>query len=151
MWKRLSTRSIAIGCLVIGLIGGVVGTTVAQGPLRTVYLNTGLFTIQAHEEARFFVSLDDRPNGAPATVRLVVLDRNGDAVKREQAVLAAGDSTMVSQPGPGLFRVHAEVLDTSLSLSARRSAAASLEVLDLTTNVSRPPTCSIDQGLPPPR
>ena len=147
----MSKRIIATGCLLIGLLAGVAGAQIVEAITRLQFLNTGLFTVTADQEAAFHVSLDDRRDAPPARVALRVFDAAGIPVARQDVVLAAGQSTTLRVAGPGVFRAHAQIAESALDFTARRQVAGSVEVIDKLTGIIRP-TCSFDPwGLPPGR
>ena len=151
MWNKLGTKSIATGCLLLGLGAGASGMAVAQGLFRSLFLNSGLFSVLEREEAIFSVSLDDRRGGPPARVRLQFLDVNGAVVAEDDTVIEAGESATLVAPGPGPLRAHAEAFESNLPLSTRREFSGSVEVFDLTTGKPRP-TCKFNpDGLGPGR
>ena len=145
MWTRRQISSVAIGCLLAGLCAGAVGAQVVERARRIRYLNTGLFALEAQDQAQFNITLDDVRTGAPGRVLIQFLDERGTVVSRDQIVLQAGQSASLQMDGPGLFRVHAELIESGLQLTGRRAVVGTLEVLDKVTGERRP-TCSIDEG-----
>jgi len=137
MSKR-TIRLIAAACVVAGVVAGVAGAQVIQN-LQRQYLNTGLFSVGVNEIAHFHVSLDDARTGPAARVILQLIDETGAVVAATgELTLQAGQSASLRTPGPGLFRAHAEVIETVLQLSARRTSAGTVEVINSVTGVVRP-------------
>ena len=137
MSKR-SIRLIAAACVIAGVAAGVAGAQVIQ-TLQRQYLNTGLFSVGPDEVAHFHVSLDDARNGPAARVILQLIDETGTVVAGTGEIpLQAGKSVSLRTPGPGLFRAHAEVIEPTLQLSARRRSVATVEAINLVTGVVRP-------------
>ena len=135
---------IAGGCLLVGVCAGAAGAQVLEQILAVRYLNSGLFPLNADESAQFRVSLDDLRAGSSARVRLQFLDERGAVVARDDVVLQAGQSAALEASGPGAFRAHAEVLESTLLFTSRRAVVGSLERFNLTTK-QRDPLCSIDE------
>ena len=133
---------LAIGCLLVGVFGGAAGAQVVQRALSTSYLNTGLFALAPGDTAYFHVSLDDVRSGQPARVKLQFFDEAGEVVSSDETVLAGGQSTTLRMLGPGLFRAHAEMIESSLQLTGRRSVVGTVEVFDLTAE-KKPSSCTI--------
>ena len=151
MQKRRATKTIVVGCLFVGVLAGAAGAQDAEAILSVRFLNTSLFTVNAHEEAAFHVTLDDRQSGLPARVALRLFDAAGNAVARQDVVLRAGQSTTMRLAGPGPFRAHAQIVDAGLDLTGRRQVVGSVEVIDNLTGIVRP-TCGFDPvGQPPGR
>ena len=137
MSKR-TIRLIAAACVVAGVVAGVAGAQVIEN-LQRQYLNTGLFSVGIDEIAHFHVSLDDARNGPAARVILQLIDETGTVVAGTGEIpLQAGKSVSLRTPGPGLFRAHAEVIEPTLQLSARRRSVATVEAINLVTGVVRP-------------
>jgi hypothetical protein len=137
MSKR-TIRLIAAACVVAGVAAGVVGAQVVQN-LQRQFLNTGLFSVGTSEIAYFHVSLDDARSGPAARVILQLIDETGAVVAGTGEIpLQAGQSASLRTPGPGLFRAHAEVIESTLQLSARRRPVATVEVINSLTGVVRP-------------
>ena len=135
----MSKKNIGLGivCLLVVVLAGMVGAQVIQGAPRR-YLNTGLFSLTATETAHVYISLDDNPGGPAARVVLQLLDEAGNVVAHDEANLQAGQSMRLVSPGPGLFRAHAEVTETTtLPLSPRRTAVGSAEAIDSITGRRR--------------
>jgi hypothetical protein len=152
MQKQRATKTIVVGCLLVGVLAGAAAAQVAEAVFRVQFLNTSLFTMNANQDAAFHVTLHDRPGGPPARVALRAFDAAGTLVVGRDVVLQAGESTTMRIPGPGVFRAHAQIVDSSaLDLIARRQVHGSVEVFDEATGETRP-TCSFDPwGLPPGR
>lgn len=152
MKKQTATKTIVVGCLLIGVLAGAAAAQVVDAIFQVQYMNTGLFTMTRGQNAAFHVSLDDRRDGLPARVALAVFDSAGAVVARQDAVLRAGESTTMRIAGPGVFRAHAQIADSSIwDLAARRRVVGSVEVIDGLTAIVRP-ICSFDpEGLPPGR
>lgn len=107
-------------------------------------LNTGPFSVPAGGAANFYVSLHDPRSNAPAEVLLQILDRNGTSVASRKVVLAAGQSTMLRAPGPGLFTANAQFADAiGLPFLQERAVAGAAEAVDAFGVVVRP-VCSVD-------
>ena len=149
MQKLKGVRTIVAGCLIGGVMAGAAAVLVAQAVFRVQFMNTSLFTVGKTEDAAFHVTVDDRAGGLPARVALRVFDTAGAVVGSHDAVLLAGQSTTMRVPGPGVFRAHAQVVDSSpLDFALRRRVVASVEVIDNLTAEIRP-TCSFDpSGIP---
>jgi hypothetical protein len=129
---------IAAAAVLAGVVAGVAGAQIVQSFQRQ-FLNTGLFSVGPDEIANFHVSLDDARSGPPARVILQLIDETGAVVASTgELVLQAGHSASLRTPGPGLFRAHAEVIETVLQLSARRTSAGTVEVINSVTGVVRP-------------
>ena len=128
---------IGVVCLLLAVLAGMVGAQVIQ-PFPRRYLNTGLFSLTATESAHVYISLDDNPGAPAARVVLQLLDETGTVVARDEATLQAGQSMRLVSPGPGLFRAHAEVTETTtLQLSPRRTPVGSGEAIDNITGRRR--------------
>ena len=149
MQKLSGAKTIVAGCLIVGMMAGAGAVLVAQAVYRLQFLNTSLFTVNENEDAAFHVTIDDKPTGLPARVALRAFDAAGALVGSHDAVLLAGQSTTMRIPGPGVFRTHAQVVDSSpLDFALRRRVIAAVEVIDKLTAEIRP-TCSFDpSGLP---
>jgi len=152
MQKQRATKTIVLGCLLVGMLAGAAAAQVVEAIFRVQFLNTSLFTIHADQQAAFHVSLEDRQGGLPARVSLRLVDPAGKTVAGHDAVLRAGESTTLRHAGPGVFRAHAQLVDGSpLDLIARRQFHGSVEVINVVTGEIRP-TCSFDPwGNPPGR
>jgi uncharacterized protein (DUF58 family) len=122
----------AVGCLILVILVGVAG---AQLLLR-VFLNTGVFTVQAGEIVNFTVSLDEQRGQPPATVLMQLIDEGGAVV--------AGKPPTVLQPGQsasliftfreqGRVRAHAEIIQSVAQLTLRRTPIGSVEIIDSLT------------------
>ena len=135
--SNTQTRLIAIGCLLSGIFVGVAGAQVAE-TLQQRFLNSGLFAVTADERANFHVTLDDQRGAPPALVRLQILDQNGVVVARREVTLLPGQSASLAKSGPGLFRAHAEVVESGLLFTKRRTTVGSVEVIDDLKGVIRP-------------
>jgi hypothetical protein len=109
------------------------------------YLNTGIFALSNNQTSEFFVTLDDAKGGAPANVLMQFLDDQGVVVARREVVLRPGQSASLETSGPGFFRGHAELMETTSLFTQRRAVVGSVAVLDLTTR-ERDPVCSVDEG-----
>ncbi len=115
------------------------------GPSGKV-LNTGPFSVPPGGAVNFYVSLHDPRSNAPAEVLLQILDRNGTSVASRKVVLAAGQSTLLRAPGPGLFTATAQFADPiGLPFLKERAVAGAAEVHDALDIVVRP-VCSVDPG-----
>ena len=152
MQKPRSMKVIVTGCLLVGLLAGAAAAQAVEAIFRVQFLNTSLFTVTANQDAAFHVTLHDRPDGPPARVALRLFDAAGNVVGGQDVVMRAGESKTVRLAGPGVFRAHAQIVDSSpLDLLARRQVAGSVEVINRLTAEIRP-TCSFDPwGLPPGR
>jgi hypothetical protein len=152
MQKQRATKTIVLGCLLVGMLAGAAAAQVVEAIFRVQFLNTSLFTVQADQQAVFHVSLEDRQGGLPARVALRLFDAAGKTVGSHDAVLRAGESTTMRHAGPGAFRAFAQLVDASpLDLMARRQFHGSVEVISVVTGETRP-TCSFDPwGNPPGR
>lgn len=137
----MSKKKIGLIVVVCALVGAsVLGAQVIQA-FKRQYLNTGLFSVAAHETAYFYVSLDDQKDEPAAHVVMQFFNASGVEVARTEVDLAAGQSMRLVKPGPGFFRVHAEATDTTLQLTARRAVVGSVEVIDnITGGVRHIPT-----------
>lgn len=135
-------RWLAIGCLLVGVCGGVAGAQVVENLIKVNYLNTGLFALAEGDTALFSVSLDDVRSGQPARVRLQFLDENGMLLASEDAVLGAGQSKTLRLSRAGLTRAHAEVVDPPLQLALRRTFLGMVEVID-SVGTKLPTSCTI--------
>lgn len=144
-----NARLVAIGCVLAGVCAGVAGAQVFESVTRQ-YLNTGLFSVRTGQKAYFRVSLDDVDGAPPTRVVLQLFDPGGVALAKKEATLLPGQSATLERSGPGLFRAHADVIDPDLPLSARRTAASTVEVVDTVTGTTRF-VCSDPGGLPPGR
>jgi hypothetical protein len=152
MQKQRATKTIAVGCLLVGLLAGAAAAQIVEAIFRVQFLNTGLFTVNADQEAAFHVSLDDQQGSPPARVALRLFDAAGTTVGSQDVALRAGESTTMRIAGPGIFRAHAQIVaSTDLEFTARRQVVGSVEVVDKFTGIIRP-TCSFDPwGIPPGR
>lgn len=152
MQKQRATKTIVMVCLLAGVLAGAAGAQVVEAVFRLQFLNTSLFTVTADQEAAFHVTLHDRRGALPVRVALRLFDAAGNPVGGHDAVLQAGASTTLRVPGPGDFRAHARIVDsTPVDLTLQRQISGSVEVIDRLTGVIRP-TCSFDPwGLPPGR
>jgi hypothetical protein len=145
MSTKTKISCLVAGCLLVGVCAGAVGAQVVADAARLRFLNSGLFVLDAGEDATFHVTLADNRAGAPVRVLVQFLDRQGASVARQEVVLQAGQSTSLTTAGPGEVRAHARVMDGSFDLSARRAIVGGIDVLDLTTRQRRP-VCSIDEN-----
>ena len=149
MWSR-NTGLIAIGCLLAGVFAGVAGGEALEA-VNQQYLNTGVFSVRTNETAYFRVSLDDLAGAPPTRVVMQLFDPAGVVLARKETTLLPGQTATLQLSGPGLFRAHADVIEPDLPLSARRTPASTLEVVDTITGTTRP-SCGPDpKGLPPSR
>ena len=129
---------IAAAFVVAAVVAGVAGAQVIQN-FQKQFLNTGLFSVGADEIAYFHVSIDDARSGPAARVILQFIDETGAVVAGTgELVVQAGHSVSLRTPGPGLFRAHAEVIETVFQLSARRTAVGAVEVINSKTGGVRP-------------
>jgi hypothetical protein len=138
MLPRRKLYGIAAGCLCLGVCAGVAGAQVVQATLGVRYLNSGLFPLSADDEAVFTVSLDDVSGEPPAKVRLSFLDAQGAVVlKSNEIVLPAGHSASLRLAGrPGVteaVRAHAEVKESTLEFTSRRTAVGSVRTINQLT------------------
>jgi hypothetical protein len=133
----------ALGCLLIGVFAGVVGAQVVQGRDRAHYLNTGLFSVGPGEETTFRVTLDDHRTGPPARVSLQLYDQNGAVLLADEVTLQPGESTALQLREPGVFRAHAQVLESPLRLSNRRTVVGTVELFDIKTTDPPRFVCSV--------
>jgi hypothetical protein len=140
--SKTTSQLVAGACLIVGVLVGAAGAQVLQTWQRR-FLNTGLFAVSAGQTARFHVTLDDNRGQAPAGVVLQVLDAKGAVVASRNAVLQPGESATLENPGPGLFRAHAEIVEPLLEAAPRRAVVGTVEVADSFTGVVRP-VCSFD-------
>jgi hypothetical protein len=113
-----------------------------QNALSVRFLNTGLVALAPGDTAYFHVSLDDLRSSQPATVRLQFFDETGRLASSDDTVIHAGQSTTLQISGPGLFRAHAELLESSLGFSGRRTVVGTLEVFDSRAQ-KLPTSCTI--------
>lgn len=145
----MSTRTkmvwTAVGGLLIGVCAGAVAADAVETVWHVRYLNTGLITLSAGQNAEFHATLDDTRAGAPATVIMTFIDERGAIVARRDVVLQGGQSATLEMAGPAVVRAHAEFAEATSFFSPRRAVVGSMERLDLTTQ-ERGPTCSIDEG-----
>lgn len=130
---RITGRWLAVGCVVVGVCVGVIGARVAAQSQYRSYLNTGLFSLKAQQEATFTASLDDEPGRTGVMIRLQFLDRNGAVRSTRDVVVGAGQSASLTVPGPGPVRAHAEIVDTGLGLTGRRVIIGGVEIRDTLT------------------
>jgi hypothetical protein len=138
---------VAATCGLVGVLAGAVGAQVLQIVQRR-YLNTGMFSVAPGEMATFHLTLEDQAGAPPARVVLQLFDQEGAVVARQDATLLAGQSSMLQAPGPGLFRAHAEMVESVSQITQRRTAVGTVEVADTLTGVVRP-VCSFDPiGVP---
>jgi hypothetical protein len=129
----MSKKKIGLIVVVCALVGAsVFGAQVIEA-FKRQYLNTGLFSVAAHETAFFYVSLDDQKGEPPAHIVMQFFNASGVEIGRTEVDLEAGQSVRLVRPGPGLFRAHAEVTDTTLQLTARRAGVGAVEVIDTIT------------------
>jgi hypothetical protein len=142
---RTKVSWIAGGCLLIGVCAGAVGAQVVEGVSPVRYLNTGLFTLSARQNAEFHATLDDTRAGASAKVLMTFIDERGVIVARREVVLLPGQSATLELAGPATVRAHAEFTEATSLFGPRRAIVGSVERLDLTT-LERGPTCSVDEG-----
>src|SRR5688572_6616847 len=113
MQKQRATKTIVCGCLLIGLLGGVAAAQVAEAIFRVQFLNTSLFSVTSNQVAAFHVTLDDEKSGPPARIALRVFNSAGTQVAGRDVVLSAGQSTSMAIAGPGVFRVHAQIAEST--------------------------------------
>jgi len=131
-------KKIALIVAVCALAGiSVVGAQVVIQAFARQYLNTGIFSVGQRETANIYVSLDDQSGEAPARVILQLFDETGTEVGHNEAMLAPGQSLRLVAPGPGLFRAHAEVINTAFNFTKRRTGVGTVEVIDNLTAIPR--------------
>jgi hypothetical protein len=134
----MSKQKIGLIVVVCALVGAsLVGAQVVIQSFQRQYLNSGLFSVAARETANVYVSLDDQPGQASAYVVLQLFDETGAEVAHDEGYVAPGQSLRLVSPGPGLFRAHAEVRETTLQFTKRRTAVGSIEVVDTITTIPR--------------
>jgi hypothetical protein len=134
----MSTKKIALIVVVCALAAvSVVGAQVVIQAFARQYLNTGIFSVGSRETANIYVSLDDQSGEAPAHVVLQLFDETGTEVGHNEATLAPGQSLRLVAPGPGLFRAHAEVINTTFNFTRRRTGVGTVEVIDNLTAIPR--------------
>jgi hypothetical protein len=138
---------LAVVCLIVGVGAGAAGAQVIEATFRVRFVNSGLFSLRGDDRAQFHVTLDDTRAGAPGTVLLQFLDEQGTVVARRETVLQAGQSTSLRVAGPGRFRAHARLMDSTFDVTSRRTVVGSVEVLNLTTE-ERDPVCALDEWGP---
>jgi hypothetical protein len=142
----MKRTSLVVGCLLTGVLGGAAGAHVVESAQRLAYFNTGIFTLKADDRASFHVSVDDVRSGSPSRVRLQFFTEAGTLAATNDVVLEPGQSTTLWIAGPGLFRAHAEVVESAF-LTARHTVVATVEILNLTTE-QRGPVCNVpDNGV----
>jgi hypothetical protein len=151
MMSKFKMHVIGVAILVTGVGIGVAGAQVAQALSQPSFLNTGLFSVRSGEQARFFVSLDDREDGQPARVALEFIDEDGRVVARKAMTLAAGQSATLAADRPGRYRAHARVLDEPRLLGARRTVVGTVEVENDNLVFPIRPVCAIDDSYNPVR
>lgn len=147
MLTTTAVKSIAAGLVMAGVAAGAVGAQVLLLDQGVQYLNCGPGTVGPNEHLRFHVSLDDNRPAEATRVRQLIFDPQGNVVARKDVALPAGHtSTLQLVPGAaGPYRAHADVLDTTFSLTDRRSYSATVEAIDQLTGAIRT-VCSVDQG-----
>lgn len=152
MHKQRATKTIVVGCLLVGALAGAAAAQVAEAIFRVQYLNTSLFTVAANQTAAFHVTLQDRPGGLPARVAMRLFDAAGKVVAGQDVTLRAGESKTMRFAGPVVVRAWAQIVDSSpLDLTLLRQVAGSVEIEDDFTGVIRP-TCGFNPwGNPPGR
>jgi hypothetical protein len=132
----------AIACLLIGAVGGAAGVQVVGAATQSLFINSGLLSLQADEQATFYATLDDLKSGAPAKVRMRFYDQAGVVKASKDVTLQPGQSQGIQIMGPGFFRWNAEIFETSTAPSPRRAFFGSGERLNITTQ-QRDPVCSL--------
>ena len=145
MRTKLTTMNrswIAIACLLVGALGGAAGARVVGAATESLFINSGLFSLKADDQATFFVTLDDVKGGLPAKVRLRFFNEAGQLKGFKEVTLQPGQSEGISIIGPGFFRGNGGIFETSTAPSVRRAFFGSGEVLNLTTQ-QRDPVCSL--------
>ncbi|MPZ21231.1 MAG: hypothetical protein GEV06_25535 [Luteitalea sp.] len=131
MRKIITTRTFAIGLLLVGALGGIAGAQVDRSVTRARYINTGLFSVASDEGVSFHVTLDDHRGAPPAKIALRLIDQTGAVVVQEHAVLQPGQSTTLRSIEPGVYRAQARILDPLRRLSDRRSVVSTVEIFDV--------------------
>ena len=150
MQKQRATKTIVVGCLLVGSLAGAAAAQVVQAIIRVQFLNTSLFTMTEHQKAAFHVTLSDQAGGPPARVAMRLFDAAGNTVAGQDVVLRAGESKTMRFAGPGVVRAYAQIADSSpLDLTLRRQFHGSVEVIDEITGVVRP-TCGFNPWGDPP-
>jgi hypothetical protein len=150
MQKQRATKTIVVGCLLVGVLAGAAAAQVVQAIIRVQFLNTSLVTVTEHQSALFHVTLSDRTGAPPARVAMRLFDAAGNTVAGQDVSLRAGESKTMRFAGPGVVRFFAQIADSSpLDLTLRRQFHGSAEVIDEITGIIRP-TCGFspwgDQG-----
>ena len=125
-WLLLASVVVVLGVAAFG--ARVAGQTGSSG-----HLNTALFTVRSGETAAFNVSLDDVAGAGPVVVYYEFINRQGTVVLSQTVTVAVGKTVTLNLATPGQFRAHAEVVDTNLGLSGRRSVVGAVEIGGLTT------------------
>lgn len=122
-------------------------------PTRTKYLNCGGFTVTAGDTVLVQASLDDFPDARPARATLQLYDEAGSIRGHKEVLLQPAHSTTlvttVVTTGASSYRAHVEFREAALTVSARRSSTALVEILDLTAK-PRTVCVPIDNGVRPP-
>lgn len=126
-WLLVASVVVVLGVAAFGV--RVAGQTGSSG-----HLNTPLFTVRTGETAAFNVSLDDVAGAGPVVVYYEFINRQGVVVASQTVTATVGKTVTLNLTTPGQFRAHAEVIDTSLGLSGRRSVVGAVEIGSLTTN-----------------
>ena len=91
----------------------------------------------------FHVALDDLTSGPVGRVHMRLYDHAG-VVRAERLVsLAPGQSATLPWDIPGKYRVQADVLESTSSLSSRRQVATTVELYDLDDLLHKNFVCTI--------
>jgi len=141
-------KVVAVVCLAAGLVAGAAANQVIAAVFSQQFLNSGLIPLSESEQAVLALSMDDRKDQPAAKVLLQAFDRDGALVARRETTLEPGASTTLRVSGPWV-RFHAEALEESLDLTARRAFVGSVHVINELTQTIRP-SCSIDPFPGPP-
>ncbi len=145
------TIKVGLAMLVAGAIAGAAGVQAIQSLERSLFMNTGLFTLAIGEGVNFNVTLDDDRLGPPAKVLMRLLDTKGAIVARREVVLGPGQSATLQYRLPGVFRAHAQIVEPDAPLGPRRVLVSSVEIFgpsidDPGLAIPRRFVCSSDDG-----
>jgi hypothetical protein len=143
MFNTVRLKVAAIGLLLSGIVVGVAAAQVASTFRRTEGVASGLFTLAVGEAMNFHVALDDLTSGPVGRVHMRLYDHAG-VVRAERLVsLAPGQSATLPWDIPGKYRVQADVLESTSSLSSRRQVATTVELYDLDDLLRKNFVCTI--------
>jgi hypothetical protein len=127
-----NTIALKRGALALLLASAVVGAADAQtlppDARRSAYCNGGLFTL-TEEAAKFHIALDDDSTEPGIFVLMQFINQSGAVVKSRTANIGPGGSATLEYRGSGLYRVHAEIFESSsnVNFSDRRTLLPSME------------------------